>query len=117
MFADMNKRRPFPYINNDLHFKGTTFDEHIAILAEILQPIGKSGLQVSAKKSPFCQEFIKYLGFKFNRTGYQPLPLHVSAILRINPPENIKKIHAFHGMINFIKSHIPRCPEICEPII
>jgi hypothetical protein len=48
--------------------------------------------------------------------GYQPLPLQVSAILRINPPENIKQIHAFLGVINFIKNHISRRTKICEPI-
>ncbi len=86
MFADMNKRHLFLYIDDILHFKGTTFEEHIAILDEILQLIGKSRLQVSAKKSRFCQESVKYLEFQLNWTGYQPLPLHVSAILRINPP-------------------------------
>jgi hypothetical protein len=116
MFADMNEQRPFLYIDYILHFKGTAFEEHIAILDEILQLIGKSRLQVSAKKSPFCQESITYLGFKLNRMGYQPLPLRVSAILRINPTENIKQICAFLGMINFIKNHIPWRAKICEPI-
>ena len=41
MFAGMNEWRPFPYINNDLHFKGTTFEEHISILDEILTLIGE----------------------------------------------------------------------------
>jgi hypothetical protein len=48
--------------------------------------------------------------------GYQPLPLHVSTILCINPPGNIKQICASLGMINFIKNHIPRRAKICEPI-
>jgi hypothetical protein len=102
MFADMNERHPFPYIDTILHFRGTTFEEHIVILDEILHLIRESGLQVSAKKSRFCQESIKYLRFKLNQTGYQPLLLRESAILCINPPENVKQIHAFLGMIDFI---------------
>jgi hypothetical protein len=69
MFADMNERHPFPYIDDILHFKGTTFKEHIVILDEILQLFGKSGLQVGTKKSRFCQESVKYLGFQLIRTG------------------------------------------------
>ncbi len=59
---------------------------------------------------------MEYLGFQLHRTGYKPLPSRVSAILRINPPENLKQIRAFLGVINFIKNHIPRCAKICEPI-
>ncbi len=95
MFADMNKRRPFTYIDNILHFKGMTFEEHIAVLDEILQLIQKSRLQVSAKKSRFCQESVKYLGFQLSRMGYQPLLSHVSAILRINAPETSSKSASF----------------------
>jgi hypothetical protein len=73
-------------------------------------------MQVSADKSRFCQESVEYLGFQLHRTGYTPLPSRVSAILRINPPENLKQIRAFLGVINFIKNHIPRRAEICKPI-
>ncbi len=103
----MNERCPFPYIDDILHFKGKTFEEHLLILDKILNLIRKSGLQVSNEKSCFCQDSIEYLGFKLNQTGYQPLPPRVSAILRINPPENIKQIRAFLGSINVIKNHIP----------
>jgi hypothetical protein len=92
------------------------FKEHILIIDEILKLLAKSRLQVSNKKSRFCQEFLKYLAFQLNRTEYKPLPLQVSAILRINPPENINHIHSFLGMINFIKNHIPRHAKICKPI-
>jgi hypothetical protein len=74
IFAGMDEQRPFPYINNILHFKGDTFERHLSILDEILGLIGKNGLQVSAEKSRFCQESVEYLGFQLNWTGYEPLP-------------------------------------------
>jgi hypothetical protein len=64
LFANMGEQRPYPYIDNILHFKGTTFEEHISIINKILKLHGKNGLQGSAKKSPFCQESLKYLGFQ-----------------------------------------------------
>jgi hypothetical protein len=79
IFANIIERCPFPYIDDNLLFKGKTFNGHLLILDEILKLIGKSILQVSAKKSRFCQEPIEYLGFKLNRMGYQPLPSCVSA--------------------------------------
>jgi hypothetical protein len=69
MFANMNEQRPFLYINDILHFKGTLFEEHISILDKILTLVGKSGLQVSAEKSRFCQESVEYLGFQLAWLG------------------------------------------------
>jgi hypothetical protein len=112
----MDKQRPFSYIDDILHFKGDTFKQHLSILDEILGLIGKNGVQVSAEKSRFCQESIEYLGFQLNRTGYEPLLSQVSAILRINPPKNVRGVRGFLGVLNFIKNHIPRRAEICEPI-
>ncbi len=74
IFAPMKSLRPFLYIDDVLHFKGTTFEEHLNILDEILRRIGKAGLQVSTEKSRFCQECVEYLGFLLKRTGYEPVP-------------------------------------------
>ena len=38
LFAEMGEWRPFPYIDDILHFKGSSFDEHMSILDEILHP-------------------------------------------------------------------------------
>jgi hypothetical protein len=73
-------------------------------------------VQVSTEKSCFCQESVEYLGFQINRTGYEPLLLRVSAILRINPPKDVHGVRGLLGVLNFIKNHIPWCAEICEPI-
>jgi hypothetical protein len=64
-FAEMGDQCSFPYIDNILHFKGSTFEEHIEILDTIFRLIGGKGLQVSAEKS-LCQESVKYLGFQLN---------------------------------------------------
>jgi hypothetical protein len=50
---------------------------------------------------------MEFLGLQLDRTGYKPLPSHVDAILRIQLPSNLKQVHSFLGVINFIKNHIP----------
>ena len=54
LFADMGDNQPFPCIDDILHFKGATLEEHITILDEILKKIEQSGLRVSSEKSHFC---------------------------------------------------------------
>jgi hypothetical protein len=111
LFAGMGKKKPCPYINDILHFRGATFDEHLAILDDILKLIATAGMQVSAEKSRFCQELLKYLSFQLNRTGYKPLPSRVDAIMRLEPPNNVRQVRAFLGTINFIKNHILALPR------
>ncbi len=115
VFADMGERRPFPYVDDILHFKGGSFEQHLEILNEILSLLAKCGLQVS-DKSRFCQASVEFLGFQLDRTGYRPLPSYVDAILRIKLPSNLKQVCGFLGVINFIKNHIPNRAAICEPI-
>jgi hypothetical protein len=117
LFANMGKNRPYPYIDDILHFKGDTFKEHIEILCKILKLLTKMGMQISVEKSRFCQASLEYLGFELNRTGYRPLPSQrVDAILRIQSPKNVKEVRRFLGTINFIKNHIIGRAEICKPI-
>jgi hypothetical protein len=116
LFADMEERRPHPYIDDILHFKGVTFEEHLAILNEMLKLLADAGMQVSADKSRFCQTSVEFLGFQLDRTGYRPLPSRVDAILRVLPPSNLKQVRGFLGVINFIKNHIPNRAALIEPI-
>ena len=114
IFAPMKSLRLFPYIDDVLHFKGATFEEHLNILDKILRQIGQAGLQVSTEKSRFCQECVEYLGFLLKRTGYEPVLSRVSAILRINPPKDVSGVRSLLGVVNFIKNLIPHRAEICE---
>ena len=98
LFAEMGEWWPFPYVDYILHFKGSSFEEHMTILDEILWLIGKSGIQVSTRKSQFCQESVEYLRFQLHRTGYPPLPLWISVIVHINQPTNLKQIQKSWGM-------------------
>ena len=116
LFANMGKNRPYPCINDILHFKSNTSEEHIRILGQILQLFESIGMQVSAEKSRFCQTSLEYLGFELNRSGYKPLPTRVDVILRIQLPKNIWQVRGFLGTINFIKNHIVGRAEICKPI-
>jgi hypothetical protein len=50
IFAGMDGRRPFPYIDDILHFKGDTFKQHLLSLEEILGLIGKNGTSKHREK-------------------------------------------------------------------
>ena len=99
IFAPMKSLRPFPYIDDVLHFKGPTFEEHLLILDKILRRNSEAGLQFSAEKSRFCEGCVVYLRFLVKQTGYEPIQSFArSAILRINPPKDVTGIHSVLGV-------------------
>ena len=104
------------YLDNILHVKNISFDEHLQILDHILSQIKNAGLQVNAAKSNWCAKKLTFLGFLLTKMGYKTLAKCIEAILAIAPPKNLKHLHCFIGCINFIKNHIPRCVELLKPL-
>ena len=72
-------------------------------LEHVLSTLQEKGLKVSAKKSYFAQDNLKYLGFLITRKGIKPVPDKVQAMLSIAPPTNRKQGRCFIGMINHSK--------------
>ncbi len=56
-------------------------------------------LKINAAKSPFCAHEIEYLGYILTRDGIKPQPKKVQAILALNPPNNVKELRHFLGMV------------------
>ena len=60
-----------------------------------------AGLRVNAAKSFFAEAEIEYLGYVLTHEGIKPQPEKVSAILAINPPNTVKELRKFLGMVQY----------------
>jgi hypothetical protein len=60
-------------------------------------------LKVNGAKLFFCTQETKYLGYTLNRGGIKPQPKKVQAILVLNPPNNIKELQQFLGMVQYYR--------------
>ncbi len=60
-----------------------------------------AGLKINADKLFFCVQEREYLGYIFTRGGIKPQPKKVQAILVLNPPNNIKELQRFLGMVQY----------------
>lgn len=56
----------------------------------------------------------KFLVFCLGQKGINLTKNCVKTMLKLAPPSNIKKIHGFMGIVNFIKNHIPNQTTIIE---
>jgi hypothetical protein len=89
-----------------------TLDEHLQKIETVLTRLHDAGLKVNAAKSLFCAHEIEYLGYVLTREGIKPQPKKVQAILALNPPNNIKELRHFLGMVRYYRDMWARCSEM-----
>jgi hypothetical protein len=66
--------------------------------------------------SCFCAHEIEYLGYILTREGIEPQPKKVQAILALNPPNNIKELRHFLGMVQYYRDTWARRSEMLAPL-
>ena len=103
LFASVNRRISFIYMDDIICFsKG--IEEHIRRLVILLKSMQKHGLKLKQKKCTFAQKSVKYLGHVIDENGYYPDPDRVEGFLRCNPPKNVKDIHSFSRILQFLST-------------
>ncbi len=93
-----------------------TLDEHLQKMETVLTRLHDTGLKVNAAKSLFCAHEIEYLGYILTRDGIKPQPKKVQAILALNPPNNIKELRHFLGMVQYYRDMWARCSKMLAPL-
>jgi hypothetical protein len=76
-----------------------------------------AGLKVNAAKSSFCAHEIEYLDYILTREGIKSQPEKVQAILALNPPNNVKELRHFLGMVQYYRDMWARCSEMLAFLI
>ncbi len=73
-------------------------------------------LKINATKSVFCVQETEYLGYILTRGGIKPQPKKVQATLMLNPPNNVKELQWFLGMVQYYRDMWQRCSEMLAPL-
>jgi hypothetical protein len=82
----------------------------------VLTRLRDAGLKVNATKSLFCAHEIEYLGYILTREGIKPQPKKVRAILALNPPNKVKELSHFLGMVQYYPDMWARRSEMLAPL-
>jgi hypothetical protein len=75
-----------------------------------------AGLKINATKSVFCVQETEYLGYIPTRGGIKPQPKKVQAILTLTPPNNLKELRQFLGMVQYYRDIWQKCSEMLAPL-
>ncbi len=91
-------------------------DEHLQKMETMLTRLRDTRLKVNAAKSLFCAHEIEYLGYILTREGIKPQPKKVQAIHMLNPPNNVKELRHFLGMVQYYWDMWARGSEMLAPL-
>jgi hypothetical protein len=82
----------------------------------VLTKLCDAGLKVNAAKSLFCAHEIEYLAYILTRKRIKPQPKKVQAVLALNPPNNVKELRHFLGMVQYYRDMWVRRSEMPAPL-
>ena len=66
--------------------------------------------------SKFCAEEVKYLGCVLTRAGITPQTKKVSAILALKPPNSVKTLRHFLGLVQYYRDMWEKCSNMLAPL-
>ncbi|MCO5586935.1 hypothetical protein L7F22_040879 [Adiantum nelumboides] len=116
IFADLIQNRVLAVYLDDILVHTATWEEHLAILKEVLARIRKYNLTLQFKKCKWGATQLKFLGYLISAKGIQIDPAKVAAIQNFPQPLNVKSIQSFLGLVNCCLRFIPRLADITKPL-
>jgi hypothetical protein len=100
------------YLDAILIKSNGTFEEHAAIMEQVLDILQKANL----RKCYFGESKIDYLGYEITRDGIQPQPKKVEAILKLSPPKTKRQLRHLLGMINYFRDMWQKRSHMLAPL-
>ncbi len=104
------------YIDNLLVITKGSLDDCLDKLKQVFIQLCDAGLKINAAKSFFYAQETEYLGYILTRGGIKPQPKKVQAILALNPPNNVKELQQFLGMVPYYRDMRQKCSEMLAPL-
>ncbi len=73
-------------------------------------------MQINPAKCMFAAAALEFLGHRVDQHGVRPLQRHVQAISDFPPPQDVKQLQQFLGMVNFYRRFLPGIARMLQPL-
>lgn len=101
---------------DDLLLQTATREEHLTLLAELLQLLKEAGLKLNPKKAQLRKSEVTYLGIKKSKGGRTPDPHKVEIIQRLPVPVSVTALRSYLGIVGFCREFIEGFADIAKPL-
>jgi hypothetical protein len=104
------------YLDDILITSNGTFEEHAAIMEQVLERLQKANFRANLRKCYFGESKIDYLGYEITRDGIQPERKKLEAILKLSPPKTKCQFRNFLGMIQYYRDMWQKRSHMLAPL-
>jgi len=101
---------------DDLLLQTADREEHLTLLAELLQLLDEAGLKLNPNKAQLLKSEVTYLGIKISEGGRTPDPHKVEIIQRLPVPVSVTALRSFLGIVGFCREFIEGFADIAKPL-
>ena len=101
---------------DDILVTGSTEENHLSNLSDVLCRLEKYGLKAKKIKCEFMMESVEYLGHKISAQGIHPLEAKKEAILQAPQPENLQQLRSYLGLLNYYGKFMKNLSAIAHPL-
>ncbi len=105
----------FAYMDNS-HVGSLDRQTHLRHLEAFFTALAANGLAINLEKFVFATPSLEILGHRISATGVAPMADHATKIKNCPPPQDIKQLQHFLGMVNFYRRFLPKCAQILKPL-
>ncbi len=97
---------------DDILITGSTEEEHLQNLSEVLTKLEKAGLKLNQNKCKYLAPSVTYLGHRIDQFGLHPIAEKVVAIQEAPEPRNVSELKAYLGLITYYSKFLPNMATV-----
>ena len=101
---------------DDILVTGSTEEEHLRTLEEVLDRLEKAGARLKREKCRFMLPMMEYLGHQISADGLQPTDAKIKALKQAPIPRNVTQLKAFLGLLNYYGKFVPNLSTLLAPL-
>ena len=101
---------------DDILITGSTIDEHLSNLTEVLRRLKEHGVRLKREKCQFLRDSVEYLGHLIDADGLHTTDSKLKAINEAPSPTNTQELRAFLGLLNYYGRFIPNRATLSQPL-
>ena len=100
---------------DDILITGSTEDEHLTNVEQVLERLRKFGIRAKRSKCAFLKPSIEYLGYRVDATGLHTTQSKVEAVRKAPPPQNVQDLRSFLGLVHYYGKFLPNMSMLHQP--